>query len=348
MRSRVLVLDALALSSRRRAPAPRQAAPRRPRRPRRRAACATASSSRHGASAATVPASAARANASPPARSAGPSPSASSSARSPSPSASRAHACACSGAMPWRPRRSASCAAGSASKRTSWQRERIVGSTSPSRSVSSSRWTNGAGSSSVFSSLFAACSIIVSARSSTNTRRADSNGVIAAAAITGCSTSPTSISCAPLGATHVRSGCAPCSTRVRTPPGSARALGQQRGGERARGGALAAARGAVEEVGVRGPPRRAQAQRRASRGRAGGARCRAGRPSAATIPPAAPVSSPPWHARPADHDRGARRGRQDDARGTDSRTRCARAASTRSSRCASRAASPPPSASARS
>jgi hypothetical protein len=89
------------------------------------------------------------------------------------------------------------------------------------RSVSRIKWTNGAGSSSVFSSLFAACSISVSARSSTNTRRAASNGVIAAAAITGSSTSPTSISWAPLGTTHVRSGCVPCSTRVRAPAGSA-------------------------------------------------------------------------------------------------------------------------------
>ena len=58
-----------------------------------------------------------------------------------------------------------------------------------SRSVSRIRWTNGAGSSSVFSSRLATVSFISSTRSSTNTRRLDSNGVRDAAATTGPSTS---------------------------------------------------------------------------------------------------------------------------------------------------------------
>src|SRR4051794_17360004 len=62
---------------------------------------------------------------------------------------------------------------------------------------------------------------MVSARSRTNTRWEASNGVWAAAATTDWATSRRSISCAPLGATHVRSGCVPCSTRVRAPAGSA-------------------------------------------------------------------------------------------------------------------------------
>ena len=65
-----------------------------------------------------------------------------------------------------------------ASKRTSWQRERIVGSTSASRSVSRIRCTNDAGSSSVFSIRLAASSPSSSTRSITNTRRPDSNGVL--------------------------------------------------------------------------------------------------------------------------------------------------------------------------
>ena len=65
-----------------------------------------------------------------------------------------------------------------ASKRTTWQRERIVGSTSPSRSVIRIRCTNEAGSSSVFSIRLAASSPSSSARSITNTRRDDSNGVL--------------------------------------------------------------------------------------------------------------------------------------------------------------------------
>ena len=63
------------------------------------------------------------------------------------------------------------------SKRTAWQRDRIVGSTSCGRSVSSNRCANGGGSSSVLSIRLAALSFIVSTRSMTNTRRRDSNGV---------------------------------------------------------------------------------------------------------------------------------------------------------------------------
>ncbi len=81
-------------------------------------------------------------------------------------------------------------------------------------------WTNEAGSSSVLSIRLAASSPISSARSITNTRRRDSNGVLAAAAITGSSMSETSISCAPLGTTQVRSGWVPCATRSRALPGS--------------------------------------------------------------------------------------------------------------------------------
>jgi hypothetical protein len=62
---------------------------------------------------------------------------------------------------------------------------------------------------------------MVSTRSITNTRRRDSNGVRAAAATTGSSMSETSISAAPLGVTHVRSGCTPCSARSRALSGSA-------------------------------------------------------------------------------------------------------------------------------
>ena len=90
---------------------------------------------------------------------------------------------------------------------------------------------------------------MVSARSSTNTRWLDSNGVCEAAATTDSCTSRRSISCAPLGATHVRSGWAPCMTRVRA---SGESPGEQGGGEVARGGALAGPGRAVQQVRVRG------------------------------------------------------------------------------------------------
>src|SRR5215210_7787676 len=61
---------------------------------------------------------------------------------------------------------------------------------------------------------------MVSARSSTNTRHADSNGVCEAAATTDWSTSPRSMMWAPLGATQVRSGWEPDSARARALTGS--------------------------------------------------------------------------------------------------------------------------------
>ena len=67
----------------------------------------------------------------------------------------------------------------------------------------------------------AAASIIVSARSITNTRREASNGVRVAAATTASSTSETSSSCAPEGVTHVRSGCDPRLTRSCSPSSAA-------------------------------------------------------------------------------------------------------------------------------
>ena len=62
--------------------------------------------------------------------------------------------------------------------------------------------------------MLAAGSSIVSTRSSTNTRQLASNGVWPAAATTDWSTSPRSMMWAPLGATHVRSGCTPASARA--------------------------------------------------------------------------------------------------------------------------------------
>jgi hypothetical protein len=66
----------------------------------------------------------------------------------------------------------------------------------------------------------ATSSFIVSARSSTKTRRELSNGVRPAADTTASSTSLTRITCAPVGLTQVRSGCVPASTRVRAASGS--------------------------------------------------------------------------------------------------------------------------------
>ena len=95
-----------------------------------------------------------------------------------------------------------------------------MGITSDSASVSRIRWTNAAGSSSVLSSRLATSSFIVSTRSSTNTRRLDSNGVRVAAATTGSSTSSVRITCAPVGLTQVRSGCEPDMARWRALSGS--------------------------------------------------------------------------------------------------------------------------------
>ena len=66
---------------------------------------------------------------------------ASSAARSASPSPRRAHASAVCDGTPFASRRSASTAGGSGSKRTTWQREAIVGSTWSGRSLSRSRTT---------------------------------------------------------------------------------------------------------------------------------------------------------------------------------------------------------------
>ena len=109
---------------------------------------------------------------------------------------------------------------GSGSNLTGWQRDTTVSSIRPIASVRRTRCTNDAGSSSVFSILLATSSFMVSARSSTNTRRVASNGVRAAAATTGPSTSSTRMTCAPLGRTQVRSGWAPVITRRRTSSGS--------------------------------------------------------------------------------------------------------------------------------
>ena len=57
--------------------------------------------------------------------------------------------------------------------------------------------------------------------------------------------------CAPLGATQVRSGCAPASARARAFSGSGALAREQLGGELARGLALARPGRAVEQVGVR-------------------------------------------------------------------------------------------------
>ena len=156
---------------------------------------------------ASVECSAARANFSPASRSAGPSASASASARSASPSARRAQASAVSGGTPClvckRVLNSAGIAASSARAGSARGSSRAC---CPSLSVSKTRCAKGGGSSSVLSILLAAWSFIVSAPSITKTRRWDSNGVRDAAPITGSSMSPTSISAAPLGRTHVRSG----------------------------------------------------------------------------------------------------------------------------------------------
>ena len=126
-----------------------------------------------------------------------------------------------------------------------------MGSTSSRCSASRIRWANGGGSSSVLSKRLAAWSFMLPAASITNTRRLDSNGVCAAAATTGSSMSLTSTSLAPLGVTQVRSGWASRRTRASTVCGLLRAVGKQGRRERARDRALAGARRAVEEVGVR-------------------------------------------------------------------------------------------------
>ena len=142
--------------------------------------------------------------------------------------------------------------ADSGSKRTSWQRETTVSSTCPSASVSRIRCTKSAGSSSVFSSRLATSSFIVSARSSTNTRRDDSNGVRVGA----CYDRLVHVA----HAHHVRAGrldpgqvgmgaraaraCAPPRGRPRRPPAARRPARARR--------CACRSRRAVEEIGVRG------------------------------------------------------------------------------------------------
>ena len=92
-----------------------------------------ASMSRHGAAPATSPASVARAKLSAAARSTRPSSPASSRACSASPSDRRAQAIAVSRSAPASSTCRATSSIGGASNRTTWQRERIVGSTSTSR-----------------------------------------------------------------------------------------------------------------------------------------------------------------------------------------------------------------------
>ena len=222
-----------------------------------------------------------------------------------------------------------------ASKRTCWQREAIVGRTSPGRLVSRMRCANDGGSSSVLSIRLAAWSLSSSACSMTNTRRRASNGVRAAPATTGlvdvADEDPGRARGRDPGQVGVR---AVLDARGRAGR-VGRALGQQRGGERARDRALAAARRAREQVGVARRAAGRAAPRRGRRGRADGARC----PGS--------ISRERYRrggARPAHHDRGDRRGRQDDAGRRAARRARARAAGRRC--CASRAASRCPSASA--
>ena len=178
---------------------------------------------------------------------------------------SRAHASAVAGVDSGRCAiAAATCSIGGGSNRTCWQRERIVGSTSATRSVIRIRCTNGAGSSSVLSIRLAASSPSSSTRSITNTRRADSNGVLLAAATTGPSMSLTRISCAPLGDTQVRSGWDPDRARARALSGSvdpslSSSAATARATER-----LPAPPGSVKQVRVRWPT--AGCQRRAQQG----------------------------------------------------------------------------------
>ena len=90
------------------------------------------------------------------------------------------------------------------------------------RSLSSIRCANGGGSSSVFSSRLAAWSFIASRALDHEHAPADSNGVRAAAATTGPSMSPTSISAAPDGVDPRQVGVAPRATRSATVSGRAR------------------------------------------------------------------------------------------------------------------------------
>ncbi len=176
--------------------------------------------------------------------------------------------------------------------------------------------------------------------------------------------SATSISAAPEGVTQVRSGCAPRATRSATPSGSRAPSREQRRGERARDCALAGAGGPVEEVGVRGRARGGSAGTSTARacgwasmpGRGALAAASRTRMLARMLDRAATRRTAPTARatvaarapRQADHDRGPRRRRQDDARLARSPARARAARGRASSCCASPAASSSPSASARS
>src|SRR3954454_20276850 len=123
---------------------------------------------------------------------------------------------------------------------------------SAGRLVSSTRCANGGGSSSVLSILLATWSLIVSARSSTKTRRRASNRVRAGGGDHGL---------VDVAHEHLGGAAGHHPGQVRVRPvldasgdrlGVGGAVGQQRGGERARDGALAGARRTVEEIGMRG------------------------------------------------------------------------------------------------
>ena len=151
------------------------------------------------------------------------------------------------------PPRSASAmrAGGTAPKRTGRQREGIVSSRRPGAELTSTKCAKDAGSSSVFSSEFCDSSFMRSASTITNTRLRDSNGrsaawrtmlrahvvdqdVVRAARLDPGEVGMHARQHAPLGVL-----------------GIVRAGGDQRRRERARRRALAAARGPVEQVGVR-------------------------------------------------------------------------------------------------
>ena len=144
--------------------------------------------------------------------------------------------------------------------------------------------------------------------------------------------SPTRISCAPLGATQVRSGCAPDIARLRELVGIRRVLRQQLGGHRPGDRALACPAGAVKQIRVRGLAAR----------RERGAEHRPGVWMAFQfrehISMLAPDTLGPDHhgSGQADHDRGDRRGGQVDARrrprGDPRRARDCRAAPARAGR----------------
>ena len=118
--------------------------------------------------------------------------------------------------------------------------------------MSRSSTTYDGGSSSVFSSAFAASSFITSTRSSTKIRCAASNGVCDAAPTTVSATSLRSISCAPDGVTQVRSGWLPCSARTLTFAGSFAPLARSSPANARADFPLAGARRAVEQVRVGG------------------------------------------------------------------------------------------------